>query len=335
MEVQKIPISKLVVDKNNPRSEMGDIEGLAGSLKEHGQHEPISVEELGNGKYLINNGHRRYNAALKIEKDTKVPQTLQCIVHKTLSEKDRLIKQAQIDSQTKTLSMKERDALWAKLYKVGNYSVPEFAKLMGVSTTVISDFLDREQLPAHIKKMELSPSLLKETRLLDKDTRGKIIKHAHEKDIGSRQMRVIVKEIKDAPQKVVNAYLNNRLDLEDIKKLKALPEDRQQIGIEAIGRMKKAIKSVPKQLDKSKVEIKYGKKTLTASQFVRRMQEEITKTSLQISALDSVLDKIESDKLDQHFDERMKQTLAKYLNEMHITIVPVMGKIEKAIGKWR
>jgi ParB/RepB/Spo0J family partition protein len=335
MDVRKIPLDKIVVDKNNPRSVVEEVDELAQSIQQHGQHEPVSVEDLGNGKFLLQNGHRRFNAKLKIQKDTKSPQTLLAIVYKSLSDEERLIKQAQIDSQTKTLSPKDRDKLWEKLYKNKKYTTAEFAKLIGVSTTSVGAFIDRLGLPEHLKKLDLSQSILNETKGLDKKTRNRVIGFAQKNDIGSRVIRDVVKNVREADPKVAGAFLGGKIDLEDMKKLKGLAPERAEVGIQAIQRMRKDIKSVPKSLDTAKLDELTRKKVMDAQQFIKRLQDEMVQTMMQMGKIEGVLEKIEADKLDEHFDAGMKTSLIRYLTEMDERTKTAMQLVERTIDRWR
>jgi ParB/RepB/Spo0J family partition protein len=60
--VQQIPISRIDVHKLNPRADVGDIEGLAASMKEEGLYQPILVVR-DNGGWALIDGKRRLAAA--------------------------------------------------------------------------------------------------------------------------------------------------------------------------------------------------------------------------------------------------------------------------------
>ena len=62
-KVAMIPITNIEVGER-ARQEMGDLEGLEDSLKKSGLIQPLAVRELGNGKYFLLAGERRYTVLL-------------------------------------------------------------------------------------------------------------------------------------------------------------------------------------------------------------------------------------------------------------------------------
>lgn len=58
-----ISIDKLTEDPENERKTFDDMDDLVASIKEHGIIEPPTVTDVGDGKYLIVHGHRRYRGA--------------------------------------------------------------------------------------------------------------------------------------------------------------------------------------------------------------------------------------------------------------------------------
>jgi ParB/RepB/Spo0J family partition protein len=58
---------RAIIDENRQRVEYGDISGLAASIKQHGQLQPIVVEALPGGAYRLIAGGRRLRAALSLQ----------------------------------------------------------------------------------------------------------------------------------------------------------------------------------------------------------------------------------------------------------------------------
>jgi ParB family chromosome partitioning protein len=59
-----IPIEAIVVNPDQPRKNLGDLEGLIQSIHNYGVLEPLLVQPLEDGKCKIIAGERRYHAAL-------------------------------------------------------------------------------------------------------------------------------------------------------------------------------------------------------------------------------------------------------------------------------
>lgn len=58
-----LSIDKLVEDPENERKTFDDMDDLVASIKAHGVIEPLTVIDLGDGRYQIVTGHRRFRAA--------------------------------------------------------------------------------------------------------------------------------------------------------------------------------------------------------------------------------------------------------------------------------
>lgn len=80
MELINVPIKKIVINKLNPRQDMGDLSGLRQSIVESGLLTPLIVRQYkGNGKFELIAGERRFMAiteaikAGELAKDWEVP----------------------------------------------------------------------------------------------------------------------------------------------------------------------------------------------------------------------------------------------------------------------
>src|SRR5437588_13102289 len=62
-----IPISMIEPNEEQPRTNLGNIEELAASIREKGVLEPILVRVIGPNRYQIISGERRYRAAIEAE----------------------------------------------------------------------------------------------------------------------------------------------------------------------------------------------------------------------------------------------------------------------------
>src|SRR5205814_6142039 len=58
-----LPLSMIEANPDQPRTNLGNIEELAASIREKGVLEPILVRQIAPNKYQIISGERRYRAA--------------------------------------------------------------------------------------------------------------------------------------------------------------------------------------------------------------------------------------------------------------------------------
>jgi ParB/RepB/Spo0J family partition protein len=331
MEIKTIELSKLIPDKNNPRKTIEEIKEIAESIKINGQLKPIDVEDLGNGKYIITDGHRRYLGA-----KMNNAKTIECMIKKVLDEKERRLRQAQIDAQTKPFEGRDKYALWRKIWSTNKYTKKEFAKKLGVADDRVNDFFDYEGLDNEIKELNINPGLIQETKSLKGETRNKILKYAHKTGKGAMGLRQDVRMLKDAEEELVDAFVAEDIDKEDVGKLKGLSKEKQQISIESMKHFKKQLKTIPDLVNQDKIKsVKTAPEVINAQQFVTKLQNEIAKTSVQMSALEGTLTYIADEKLDQYFTPVMKERLIDVLDDLNGTIDESVNKIKKTIGSWR
>lgn len=335
MEIEEIKLTNIVPDKNNPRGTQEEIEELAESLQTNGQLKPIDVEDLGNGKYLVTDGNRRFKGFELIYKKTKKIPTVKCIVYKTLSPFERLIKQAQIDSQSKIYDVRARDILWTKIWKSGKYTKAEFRKLLGVKAASVEDYFDRMGVDDDIKKLDVNAGIMQETKILKGENRKKIIKFAVEHGKGAIALRQDVTVLKDASDELIDSFSKGEIDRDDVVKMKDLPQQKQLIAIETLKHLKKQAKTVPRLVKDDEIteEIMETPKG-QAHKFLMRLETEIGKAVLQMNAIEGVLDMFEEKKLDGEFDTKTKKPLVLCLKDLQKAIVPASNRIEKTIQKW-
>lgn len=77
MKLTNIDIKLIIPNKEQPRQKMKNIQQLATNIKKNGLINPVSVEKIGEKKYKIISGERRYHA-IKYLRMPKVP----CIIKK-------------------------------------------------------------------------------------------------------------------------------------------------------------------------------------------------------------------------------------------------------------
>jgi ParB-like chromosome segregation protein Spo0J len=291
---------------------------------------PINVEPLGDGKFLVTDGNRRLASAKKAGL-----QSLKCVVGQKLDDSGRKLLQAQIDAQTKLFEGRDKYALWRKLWATGNFDKKSFMVKLGVSEKAVSDFFDYEGLSPAIKKLDVNPGLLQETKSLKKDVREKVIKYAHKTGKGAMALRADVRVLKDAEDTLVDAFVDQHIDKDDVAKLKGLSKKQQVDGIETIKHFKKQLKTIPDLVVKGEVNTVVSPAVLSAQQFVNKLQVEIAKTAIQLSALEGVLAYIEDNKLDDHFTPVMKSAIVNVLSELSENVGSSATKIDGSLKRWR
>jgi ParB/RepB/Spo0J family partition protein len=70
-----VPIGKILACPDQPRTELGDLSGLAASITEHGQLQPLVVRDNGDDTYTLIAGQRRL-AAARLARMKTVPVTV-------------------------------------------------------------------------------------------------------------------------------------------------------------------------------------------------------------------------------------------------------------------
>jgi len=141
-----IPVEKIYPNPNQPRSELGDIEDLADSIKSKGILEPIIVRPKGD-EYEIISGERRYRAAIKaglkevpcIEMDVDDKESLEISLIENLHRKD-------LDP------FEEAEGLRA-LVEVYGYTHQDIANKIGKSRISITETLSLTKIPEDIREL--------------------------------------------------------------------------------------------------------------------------------------------------------------------------------------
>ena len=141
-----IPVEKIYPNPNQPRSELGDIEDLAASIKSKGILEPIIVRPKGD-EYEIISGERRYRAAIKaglkevpcIEMDVDDKGSLEISLIENLHRKD-------LDP------FEEAEGLKA-LVEIYGYTHQDIADKIGKSRISITETLTLTRIPEDIRNL--------------------------------------------------------------------------------------------------------------------------------------------------------------------------------------
>lgn len=141
-----IPINLIEPNPEQPRTEIGDLAELSGSIKEKGVLEPILVKpNRAAGTWMIIAGERRWRAA-NLAGLTEMP-----CVELDISEKD-VAEIALIENlQRKDLTIWEEVDGYAYLIEKFDYTHDEIARKIGKSRTTITESLTVAGLPDEIR----------------------------------------------------------------------------------------------------------------------------------------------------------------------------------------
>lgn len=159
----------LIDSQAQPRTVFEKIDELAESLKEIGQQQPIVVTETDNGRYLIEQGERRFRAA-KLAGFTHI----YCVIVKDDGdENQRIIRQLTENIQRDDMKLFELTKSVATLIDNG-MTVRELAKQLGKKESYISTLKAVAVLPKDLEPLVTSraiqdaPSLRKLKKLYEK-----------------------------------------------------------------------------------------------------------------------------------------------------------------------
>lgn len=143
-----IPISAIEPDPDQPRSAMGDLSGLASSIRDKGILEPILVRPIENSEdksFRIISGERRYQAALKVGL-YEVP-----VIEMEVSDTEALEIALIENLQRKDLTPFEEADGYRALAESYGYTHQEIAGAVGRSRTVVTESLSLLQIPAQAR----------------------------------------------------------------------------------------------------------------------------------------------------------------------------------------
>ncbi|MBR4407613.1 MAG: ParB/RepB/Spo0J family partition protein [Clostridia bacterium] len=194
--ISELPIEDVVINPNQPRKnfEEGAMAELAESVRQHGVIQPIVVNDLGDGRYMIIAGERRYRAARMVGL-----KTVPCVVK---SYTERQVKEVAIieNLQREDLNPIEAARAIKQLMDEYNFSQDIVADRIGKSRPAISHL---------VRLLNLSPEviLLVEQNLLsagharnlvvieDKALQYKVARMIIDKKMSVREVEKLVRQI--------------------------------------------------------------------------------------------------------------------------------------------
>ncbi len=129
-------MSSITPDPNQPRKNFNPerLAELIASIEKYGIINPLVVEELGKGKFMLVDGERRYRAALELQLK-KVP----VLIHPAMEETERTIQQFHIQEQHEGWSATEKAIAVGKLADRMGISYRALAQMLALPQRTISD----------------------------------------------------------------------------------------------------------------------------------------------------------------------------------------------------
>lgn len=145
-----IAIDRIVADQDQPRRVFDEEElaELAGSLRDHGQTDPVKVRwDAGRDRYVIIDGERRLRAAQRIG-----ITSLSAVVESRHLTTDQITEYQLIENSLRSdLSAIEAGAAYRNLMNVWSVNQVQLAKRLHISESKVSRALAALDLPADVK----------------------------------------------------------------------------------------------------------------------------------------------------------------------------------------
>ena len=145
---RSIPLVEIIPSEHQPRGswDMERMEELAQSIRANGLIQPITVCELGSGKYTIVAGERRWRAA-QLAGLSAIPALVRTV------EENRLLELALIENiQREDLNPIETAVAFARLIDQHKLSHEQVAERTGKDRSTITNFLRLLKLPREVQE---------------------------------------------------------------------------------------------------------------------------------------------------------------------------------------
>jgi ParB/RepB/Spo0J family partition protein len=163
-DIYKVPFELIIFEPNkNGRIDYGDIEGLALSILENGQKQPIYATKIGNTpetvRYVLRDGFRRYKAVEYIRNILQEPFPTMLVIttERNYTEIDGLFEQI-VSNDSKPFNMLEEGNVYRALSSQGAIE-STIAKRVGKSYQHIKNCLILAELPPSIKAYIISEQI--------------------------------------------------------------------------------------------------------------------------------------------------------------------------------
>src|SRR4051812_416165 len=142
-----IPLEFVEPNSEQPRTNLGNIEELASSIREKGVLEPILVRTLGANRYQIISGERRFRAASLAGLD-EIPA-----IELDVDDREQLEIALIENIQRKDLTAFEEAEGFALLQQKFGYTHEKISQVIGKSRTTITETLSINEIPDRVRVM--------------------------------------------------------------------------------------------------------------------------------------------------------------------------------------
>lgn len=146
-QINEINLDLIEANPNQPRKTFDEeaLEELAASIKELGVVQPVTLRELGNGKYQIISGERRYRAS-RIAKLTSIPAYIKTV------DDESLMEMALVENiQREDLNAIEIALTYQRLIDDYNFTQERLAEKVGKKRATVANYIRLLKLPAEIQ----------------------------------------------------------------------------------------------------------------------------------------------------------------------------------------
>src|SRR3954471_14506858 len=197
-----IPLEFVEPNSEQPRTQLGNIEELAASIREKGVLEPILVRAIGPNRYQIISGERRFRAATLVGLD-EIPA-----IELDVDDKEQLEIALIENIQRKDLTpFEEAEGLFILQERFG-YTHERISQVIGKSRTTVTETLLINDIPDRIRAM------CREAGIANKSVLVQVARAADE----------------NAMEAVVRRYAAGELSRDDVRKQTAARPEAKKAG---------------------------------------------------------------------------------------------------------
>jgi ParB family chromosome partitioning protein len=197
-----LPIEFIEPNADQPRTQLGNIEELAASVREKGVLEPILVRQIGPNRYQIIAGERRYRAAILVGLG-EIPA-----IELDVDEKEQLEIALIENIQRKDLTAFEEAEGLAVLQEKFGYTHEQISQVIGKSRTTVTETLLINEIPERIRV------LCRDAGIANKSVLVQVARAGSE----------------EAMEEVVRAFAAGELSREDLRRQTAAKPESKKAG---------------------------------------------------------------------------------------------------------
>jgi ParB family chromosome partitioning protein len=197
-----LPLEFVEPNSDQPRTQLGNIEELAASVREKGVLEPILVRPIGPNRYQIISGERRYRAASMAGLD-EIPA-----IELDVDDREQLEIALIENIQRKDLTAFEEAEGFQVLQQKFGYTHEKISQVIGKSRSTITETLLINEIPDRIRVM------------------------CHEAGIANKSVLVQVARAgdEDAMEEIVRAYAAGELSRDELRRKTASKPEPKKAG---------------------------------------------------------------------------------------------------------